>query len=255
MFKNLFSLNAFSRTFAFALVFAFGVLGGSIPAQAKNFHNAYLSFEMPDTWKCVLEHTEWVCRSEIDKESKEAIIILTAKEVGPTDSFESYVSHLAAAQSTSAKLGGIPSKVIYAPKRVQINDQPWVDGLHLASEIPNYFTRYLATIKDKVAVLVTFSAHKDHYTKYSQDFFKAVQSLRVIAAKNLLGGGDSPLRPGIETLGAPINGAIPGDMAGADMPPPTTQGGGSGKTKLLLIVLALILAGGALFVLFKMKKK
>jgi len=246
MFKKLFSL--------YAIAFTFGVIVSPNPVLAKNFHNAYLSFEMPDSWKCVLEHTEWVCRSEVDKESKEAIIILTAKEVGPTDSFEAYVTHLNTPQSTSTKLGGIPSKVTYAPKKVQINDQPWVDGLHLASEIPNYFTRYLATIKDKVAVLVTFSAHKDHYTKYSQDFFKAVQSLRVIAAKNLLSGAESPLRPGGETLGAPISGTMPGDMTGSDLPAPSAQAGGSSKTKLLLIVIALILAGGALFVLFKVKK-
>jgi hypothetical protein len=247
MFKVLFCLASFA--------FAFGLLGTATTAEAKIFRNAYVSFELPESWKCVLEHTEWVCRSEIDKESKEAIIILTAKEVGPTDSFESYVSHLNTVQSTSTKIGGVPSKVIYAPKRVQINDQPWVDGLHLASEIPNYFTRYLATIKDKVAVLVTFSAHKDHYTKYSQDFFKAVMSLRVIAAKNLLGSAGGPIRPGGETLGAPISSSMPADMAGAEPPPTTGQGGGSSKTKMLFFAIALLLAAGALFVLFKVKKK
>lgn len=47
-------------------------------AEAKVFRNAYVAFELPDTWNCNLEHTEWVCRSQNDKESKEAIIILTA---------------------------------------------------------------------------------------------------------------------------------------------------------------------------------
>jgi hypothetical protein len=246
MFKILFYLSSFA--------FILGFFGPTSTAEAKIFRNAYVSFELPDSWKCVLEHTEWVCRSEIDKESKEAIIILTAKEVGPTDSFESYVSHLNTAQTASTKIGGVPSKVIYPPKRVQINDQPWVDGLHLASEIPNYFTRYLATIKDKVAVLVTFSAHKNHYTKYSQDFFKAVMSLRVIAAKNLLGSAGGPIRPGGETLGAPISGSMPADMAGASLPPTSGQGGSS-KTKMLFFAIALLLAAGALFVLFKLKKK
>ncbi|RYZ85297.1 MAG: outer membrane protein assembly factor, partial [Proteobacteria bacterium] len=51
---------------------------------------------------------------------------------------------------------------------------------HLSSEVQNYFTRYLASIKGRIAVLVTFSAHKQFYTKYSQDFFKAVSTLRVI---------------------------------------------------------------------------
>ncbi len=101
--------------------------------EAKIFRNAYVSFELPETWKCMLEHTEWVCRSEIDKESKEAIIILTAKEVGPTDSFEAYIQHLSTPQTNSEKTGGVPSKIIYPPKKAQINDHTWIDGLHMKS--------------------------------------------------------------------------------------------------------------------------
>jgi hypothetical protein len=223
-------------------------------AEAKIFRNAYVSFELPDTWKCDLEHTEWVCRSEIDKESKEAIIILTAKEVGPTDSFENYTQHLNTPQTSAAKTGGLPSKIIYPAKKVQINDHTWIDGLHMASEVPNYFTRYLATIKDKVAVLVTFSAHKTHYTKYSQDFYKSVQSLRVIASKNLLGRPDNPIRPGQETLGAPISTTMPGDLMGTEPMPGSEASGGGSKTKTLLIAIAAILAAAAVFVWLKMKK-
>lgn len=247
MFNKLFSVACMNLSVA-----CLGLLLSPAHAQAKIFRNAYVSFELPDTWKCVLEHTEWVCRSEIDKQAKEAIIILTAKEVGPTDSFESYVTHLSVPLNTSSKLAGVPSKIIYPPKRIQINDQPWVDGLHIASEIPNYYTRYLATIKDKVAVLVTFSAHSKFYTNYSQDFFKAVQSLRVIAAKNLLGRPDVALRPGGESLGAPISASMPADMTGAEPPPPSRSG--SSKTKTLLFSLAGLLLAGAVFILLKMKK-
>lgn len=239
----------------FLVCFSLIIISFTQTTDAKIFRNAYVSFELPETWKCVLEHTEWVCRSEIDKESKEAIIILTAKEVGPTDSFEAYIQHLNTPQSNSGKTAGVPSKIIYPPKKVQINDHTWIDGLHMASEVPNYFTRYLATIKDKVAVLVTFSAHKNHYTRYSQDFFKAVQSLRVIASKNLLGRPDTPLRPGQETLGAPINTAMPGNLDGVEpMPDTNSSSSGTDKTKALLIFIALALAAAALFVFLKMKK-
>lgn len=218
-------------------------------AEAKIFRNSYVAFELPDIWNCTLEHTEWVCRSSNDTESKEAIIVLTAKEVGPTDTFEAYVSHLATQQQVAYKGAGTGlSRVVYPPKKVQINDQQWVDGLHLASEVPNYYTRYLATIKDKIAVLVTFSAHKDHYTKYSQDFFRAVMSLRVIATKNLLNNPSmGPIRPSSETLGGPISAVIPGDMLGTEAD--TGGGGGSDKTRNLLLGLAIILAavGGYIF--------
>lgn len=224
----------------------------SFSAHAKVFRNAYIAFEMPETWKCNLEQTEWVCRSEQAKESKEAIIILTAKEVGPTDTFALYEAHLNAPITVNMRGGGASeSKIVYKAKSVQINDQTWIDSLHLGSEVPNYFTRYLATIKDKIAILVTFSAHKQFYTKYSQDFFKAVMSLRVIASKNLLAKPDlGPIRPGSETLGAPISSAMPADMIQGD----GTEQKSSNKTMLLGGAL-LLAALGALIYLRARKKK
>lgn len=225
----------------------------SFTAHAKVFRNAYIAFEMPETWKCNLEQTEWVCRSEQTKEAKEAIIILTAKEVGPTDTFPLYEAHLNSPISVNLKGGGsASSKIVYKSKKVQINDQPWIDSLHLGSEVPNYFTRYLATIKDKIAILVTFSAHKQYYTKYSQDFFKAVMSLRVIASKNLSMRPDlGPIRPGTETLGGPIGSAMPADMYQEEM----NQSKGGNKGLLLGAALLLAALGTLIFLRAKKKKK
>lgn len=221
----------------------------SFSAHAKVFRNAYISFEMPETWKCNLEQTEWVCRSEQTKESKEAIIILTAKEVGPTDTFALYESHMNTPPTAE-------SKIVYKTKSVQINDQPWVDSLQLGSEVPNYFTRYLATIKDKIAILVTFSAHKQYYTKYSQDFFKAVMSLRVIASKNLLAKPDlGPIRPGSETLGAPIGSAMPAEMLQSEGPDVANKGKDNKKKLLLAGALILAALGAAIFLRAQKKKK
>lgn len=230
------------------------VILASLTLEAKVFRNAYVAFELPDTWKCNLEHTEWVCRSESDKESKEAIIILTAKEVGPTDSFEAYTQHLNTPQ-TGGKGGGV-SRVVYPPKQVKINDQVWIDGLHMGSEVNNYFTRYLATIKDRIAILVTLSAHKNFYTKYSQDFYNAVKTLRVIATKNLVGQPQlGNLRPGGETLGSPIGAAMPADMMpGADGAGGEGGSGGS-NTKTMFLAIAIVLAAIAGYVLIKMKKR
>lgn len=223
----------------------------SFSAHAKVFRNAYISFEMPETWKCNLEQTEWVCRSEQTKESKEAIIILTAKEVGPTDSFTLYETHLNSPITVNSKMGGSSiSKVVYKSKNVQINDQAWIDSLHLGSEVPNYFTRYVATIKDKIAILVTFSAHKQFYTKYSQDFFKAVMSLRVIASKNLLAKPDlGPIRPGSETLGAPIGSAMPADMMQGE------EEGGAKSDKTMMLAGAVVLAALGAYIFLKSRKK
>ena len=96
----------------------------SVATHAKVFRNNYISFEMPDTWRCNLEQTEWVCRSESLKESKEAIIILTAKEVGPTDSFQQYEDRLNSPFQVTGR-GGVatPSKISYKAKKTQVNGQ------------------------------------------------------------------------------------------------------------------------------------
>jgi hypothetical protein len=225
--------------------------------QAKTFRNAYLSFELPPTWNCVLEQTEWVCHSEMAKEAKQAVIILTAKEKGSTDSFEQYTAHL----NTPRVIPGLQNEKvqskIFHVKQVKIKDQAWVDGWHQNSEVINYYTRYLATIKDKIAILVTFSAHKKFYTQYSQDFFNAISSLTVIASANLLRGlGKNDLdanRGG--TLGVP-SGPIDGTLT--DVPPPVEEEGGSwfsGKKRSKTIFLVIVVLSVIGVVLFKMKKR
>jgi hypothetical protein len=179
-------------------------------AQAARFHNAYTSFELPPNWKCQREHTETVCTSRYGKKSKEAIIILTAKEAGPSDSFANYLNYLKTPKTILTKAGKPNQSKLLHVKDRNIANHKWVDGMHLGSEVTSYYTRYLATIKDRIAILVTFSAHQAHYTKYSKDFIRAIESLRVVATKDLLAN-----RPNLatgtqsETIGAPIGQVLP----------------------------------------------
>lgn len=219
-------------------------------SSAAVFHNAYLSFEMPDGWNCKLEATEWVCRNPESKLSREALIIFTAKEAGPSDSLSIYELVINTTKSVPDKTGKPTlSTVSIKGQQTKINDQTWVDGLQKGSEIPNYFTRYVATIKDKIAVLVTFSAHADVFAKYSSDFFKAVQSLRVVASKNLLAESRITSRAGTgDAWGATTPGTGNMDIS--------SQIGGGRKpekpNKLYLFLLALgasIIGAGVFFFL------
>ncbi len=223
----------------------------SLSAHAKRFRNAYVSFELPPNWNCKLEGSEWVCENDFSQKTKEAIIILTAKEVGPTDTLPAYLAHLQTPRTIAGR-GGASSKsqVIHVKERI-IGGQMWVDGMHLGSEVGPYFTRYLATIKDRISILITFSAHKQHYTKYSADFIKAVESLKVVATKDTLGnrGGDSGSRVG-ETIGAPIGQNIPsieGDL-------PAEGSGGRGSKYGILMWLAIILGAVGLFLYMRSGK-
>lgn len=221
-------------------------------AHAKRFRNAYVSFELPPNWNCKLEGSEWVCENDFAQRTKEAIIILTAKEVGPTDTMPAYLAHLQSPRSIPGR-GGQPtrSQIIHVKERM-IGNHMWVDGMHLGSEVGPYFTRYLATIKDRIAILVSFSAHKQHYTKYSADFIKAVESLRVVATKDTLGDrAGGPSRSG-ETIGAPIGQNLPSyDNEGL----PQEGAPGKGGKYLNLLLLALLFGGIGAYFYFKNRKK
>ncbi len=220
-------------------------------ANSKQFKNSYITFEIPDRWNCIPEATEWVCRSTETTEHKEAIIVLTAKEAGPGDSLAIYENHMKnPIKATTNKGDTSLSQVMSPPKKNKINNLIWIDGFHLGSEIQNYYTRYIATIKERIAVLVTFSAHKEYYTKYSPDFFKAIDSLNVIATKNSLqpvpnGQSDSLMPIKSETIAPEVIGNL--DLQEAQQQ--------KKKNKLLYIIGAISFALVGLFLLFRLKKK
>ena len=239
-------------------------------AEAKVFRNSYVSFQLPSQWNCVLEQTTWVCRYAISKQclgpkssqktcqlqrrkGQEAIIILTAKEKGPKDSLKTYYDYLIKSRAVVTRKGKrSQSKVIHA-KPITVQKHKWVDGMHLGSEVPHYYTRYLATLKGNVAVLVTFSAHKLHYTKYSAEFFKAIKSLRVLVTKSSA-VAKRELRTGKGRLGVNVGQHLDMalDQAYEDWPD-EGQGTGESPMGLLLLLGALILAMAGVFVWMKGK--
>jgi hypothetical protein len=234
------------------LAFSVGLYGP--PAHAREISTAFISFNLPDNnWDCKLDGTEWVCRSRIEKSAQEAVIVFTAKEAGPADTLGSYARHLATRQNQAARGGGALSTIIMPVRPTIINGQEWVDATHRDSEIKNYFTRYLATVKDGIAVAVTFTAHKDSWTKYTMDFFSAASSIKVIAAKTMIGQKSEVHVPG----GSRIN--IPGGNTEMvpDPPMPTSidvKRPGGQKAKAVLFLVAVALAAGALYVLVRSRK-
>src|SRR4051812_14165536 len=139
-------------------------------AQAAKFANQFIEFELPPQWQCALEGSEWVCQNTNDPKKRDAIIVLAAKLKGDQDSLDQYMTYLKQPKSYSSVQGKpIKSDPKYA-KTTTINDQTWVDALHLESEIPGFYTRYLATVKQDIGVLVTYSINKSKYSQYLSDF-------------------------------------------------------------------------------------
>lgn len=148
-------------------------------AKADKFANQFVEFQLPAKWECSLEGAEWVCQSQSTERKRDAIVILAAKLRGDQDTLEQYLSYLKEPKSyTSIKGQPVKSEPKYA-KTVKINEHPWVDSLHLESEIPGFYTRYLATVKEDIGVLVTYSINKLKYSDYLNEFEDMVRTLKV----------------------------------------------------------------------------
>lgn len=153
---------------------------------AKTFQNSYVSFDMPDNWACLQEGVAWTCTSTNVVEAKEAVIVLAAKVAGPEDTLPNFLNHLKQPKKITTKVGTpMPSTVMYAQKRV-VDKMEWVQAQHVGSEIQEYYTLYLATVKDRLAILISFSAERTKIAKYNPIFDGAIQSLKIVANQQLL---------------------------------------------------------------------
>jgi hypothetical protein len=248
---------SFKMTTIVSILLSGFILFSQNTANARTFKNAYISFEMLDSWKCKLEQTEFVCRSEDPQEAKEAVIIFTAKEKGPTDSFPIYFEHLNKPITAPAKTGvGLTSTVTIAPREVLINDQKWLDSLHINSEVQNYYTRYLPTIKDQIAVLITFTAHNSKYQKHAAHFAETVKSLRVNSTKDLNPGGSSGIGSagGVGVFGGVNNAMNPNDLIADESANTDDEKGGLLKNEMFLGFLLLLIAA-AIYIGIKIYQK
>ncbi len=240
------------RQLLFIAACLLGVVAG--PSHAKLFSNAYISFELPPNWDCKLEGTEWLCVSKFSPKNKEAIIVLTAKAAGPSDTFANFQAHLKTSRPLPNLAGKIIPSKVYQITTKQISGHTWVDGLQMGSEVPEYYSRYMATVKDKMALLISFSAYRGEFTKYTNDFYRAMESVRVMSAKDLPEARAAQLaRSNTETIGTPIGETMPA-IGGPDVIPEEDNLPRS-NNQTTWIGLIFILLGICLYGYFKFKKK
>lgn len=215
-------------------------------AEAKTFQNSYVTFEVPENWNCTQESKAWTCTAQNLLDSKEAIIIVAAKVAGPEDALPNFLAHLKKQRTVTTKAGTpMQSQMMYSQERL-LAGQKWVQSQHLSSEIQDYYTLYLATVKEQLAILVSFSAEKNKYQKYNAIFDNAMKTLKITANQELLfpkkEGGSN------EVLGINVTpGAETSDVA----PPPEKK---KTQTKLLLVLLAIAALAATVFFTLNRKK-
>jgi len=206
---------------------------------AKNFSNTYISFDIPDDWNCVLEGPSWVCTPKLTKDAKEVIIVVNAKIVGPEDNPANFKNYLSKPRTITGK-GGTPiTSKVYSVEERTIGGQEWLRAQHMSSEIPDFYTLYMVTIRNQLAVLATFSVDRNKVLENNKTFDAAVRSMKIVANRELLIPKTASNNPN-ETIGIEI------DKTAADIqiPPPTPKQ----KIPPWIWLLGLVaVAGGASF--------
>lgn len=225
---------------SFAILF---VLALSARAEARLFHNSYLKFELPDNWRCNQEAAAWVCAPANAGDAREALIVSTAKLNGPEDSLNAFENYLRQPKTLVGKDKTSMSQPLSVNRR-KIGNQQWVHAVHIGSEVPNFTTRYMATVKQQLAILVSFSADRDVEGKYRAIFGRAIQTLQIDSSKPIL------MKPVVDPLNDPQ--AIIGQNAVRQKPQPALPPPAARQKKVWTFGVLAVLAVGVLFAIRKL---
>ena len=230
------------------LLLILGVSAGS--AFGEKFSNKYIEFEIPSGFACRLDSTEWVCQPRDASKSKDAIIVFAAKIRGTADNLHAYEDHLSKPRIYKSPSGQPMKSKVNFVKIKKVNGQDWVDALHLSSELPDFYTRYLATTKVDLGILFTFSVRKDKYQEFARNIAETIVSIRVFRQEGTLdasvhaGSGESILGPPPEIELEPVVADMPESVINESKK--TRKSSGGGGESLMYILLALG-AGGYIY--------
>lgn len=141
---------------------------------------SYLSFEEPPGWTCQLSQGVYLCESPNEKERKNSLIMIFGAPMTEFDSLSNYENYL---KKTKTILDDykepIQSKVTFVRNR-EINGFTWVDSLQQNSELAGYWTRYVATVQNPLAILVTYVVSNEKYVELTPSFERMVSSLKPV---------------------------------------------------------------------------
>jgi len=234
------------------IVVALSFLSTSV--TAKKFANNYVEFDLPDRWVCRLEGGQHICQPISRDQQKEAIIVMAAKYKGPEDEIERYKARLSEKREVKDIKGKKYSSSSRYIKYTPILGTIWLDSMQESSEVPNFVTRYLATVQKGLGMVLTFSAHVSKAKLYNPDFMQMISSLRV--RENIPAAEPEP-RPEMTKLGPGIvAGTVdtgsktgkPGERKGMEIP--VQQ-----RDNTLLYIIIAVVALLIIYVVIKRRKR
>ena len=147
--------------------------------SSKSFANNFVEFNIPDSWVCSPYADDWTCQPLDPKKQKDIVVVMSFATQGKGDSMKEYHEFLSSSLKVKdAKGREDPSKPSYVQYK-EIMGHKWVDSQHLGSELPNFYTRYLATVKEGRAILITVTVRKSQYNTYMSQLYGMIESMKL----------------------------------------------------------------------------
>lgn len=153
-----------------------------VSTTAFGLKTAYVQFDHPEGWKCELAQGVWICQSTTEPDRREAVVLSIATMATEWDTLDNYETYLKQPKTIQDEDGTtLTSKVTYARKR-NINGHTWVDALHFNSELPGFWSRYVATTvktqQNSLAILITYIVSEEYYKQLAPKFEAMISSLK-----------------------------------------------------------------------------
>ncbi|NBT59023.1 LPXTG cell wall anchor domain-containing protein [bacterium] len=214
----------------------------------------YLSFDEPPGWSCDLSSQGvFICESPNEQQRQDSVILFFGAPATDFDSLPNYERYLNKTKTIMDESGkSVESKVTFVRKR-NINGFEWIDSLQQNSELPGYWTRYVATVQKPLAILVTYVVSEQRYTELTPAFERMVASLKPVTDfKFSQNQGDLAL-PGTE-LGGILKSHLEKRSQKKPVPPPEAPKP-SGSSSSLIYLLGAVLILGLIWLLSKKQKK
>ncbi|MEZ4814002.1 MAG: hypothetical protein R3A80_02200 [Bdellovibrionota bacterium] len=174
----------------------------SFVASAKTFKSKFVSLELPPNWDCQQEELDWVCQPENVNLRNEALVVVVTKAANPNDdSLAKYEEYLKSPKQMRDLVGNSYTTDIKYTKQKKIGDQIWVDSLQIGSEVPGFVSRYVTSIKEQVAALISYHVAESVFPKWAEVLDKMLslpnyvlipRRLRKLCSQNMKLFGNRP---------------------------------------------------------------
>lgn len=231
-----------------------------IASNSFGITTKYFAFDHPDGWECENpEKVMWICQAATDPDRKEALVLAMPARATDWDTIENYETYLKQTRTLQDEDNATHTSEVRYVRRRNINGHEWVDSLQLNSELPGFWTRYVATVNDtpvgKIAILITYVVSEERYKQLAPVFERMISSLKPNAEVNLNMAsrqGDSPL-PGSDRLG-PMGNIIADRLGRKNKPTTDTAAPAPGGDMSLLFIAGGIAAIAVLFLRIRKRK-